>query len=135
MSTERGSSLVELLAAIALVGIVLVPLLELYPGTLESVQTAQSETHLSFAAQQKTEELFNLLRANINGPTSGTSTCTSVPNCWLVWTIATELSSATQGVGVLKTVSVVACQDRNANGACDSGEPQVRDDTKITSRP
>jgi Tfp pilus assembly protein PilV len=66
---------------------------------------------------------------------SGTAACTDLPNCRLVWTITTELSSATSGVGTLKTVQVVACQDDNGNSACDGGERRVRYDAKITSRP
>ncbi len=65
--------------------------------------------------------------------TSGTAACTDVPNCRLVWTIATELSSAVPGT--LKTVNVLACQDDNGNSACDGGERTVRYDTKVTSRP
>ena len=68
-----------------------------------------------------------------SAPTSGSATCTDLPNCLLVWTIATELSSAVPGT--LKTLNVVACQDTNGNSACDSGERQVRYDAKVTSRP
>lgn len=69
------------------------------------------------------------------GVASGTAACTDLPNCRLVWTIATELSSGTPGVGSLQTVQVVACQDTNGNSACDAGEKQVRYDAKVTTRP
>lgn len=64
---------------------------------------------------------------------SGNAACTDLPDCRLVWTIATELSGAT--AGTLTTVQVVACQDTNANSACDAGERQARYDAKVTSRP
>lgn len=69
------------------------------------------------------------------GAASGTATCTDVPNCLLVWTIATELSSTVRAVEQLRTLNVTACQDTNGNSACDSGERQVRYDAKITSHP
>ncbi len=69
------------------------------------------------------------------GALNGTATCTDLPNCRLAWTTTTELSSSVPGAGALKDVYVVACQDLNGNGACDSGEPQVRYDTKITAHP
>lgn len=72
------------------------------------------------------------------GPTvadpNGSATCTDLPSCLLVWTTS-ELSSTTQGVGSLKTLNVVACQDTNGNSACDTGERQVRYDAKLTTRP
>lgn len=69
------------------------------------------------------------------GSTSGTAACAEYPDCRLVWTTITELSSGTAGVGELDQVNVVACRDTNASMTCDSGEPQVRYDTKVTTRP
>ncbi len=68
-------------------------------------------------------------------PTSGRAACTDLPNCRLVWTIATELSSATSGVGRRDRLNVVACRDANGNAVCNTGERQVRYDAKITTRP
>lgn len=67
------------------------------------------------------------------GSTSGSAACTDLPTCRLVWSTTTEQSSATPGVGRLDQVNVVACQSPNAT--CDPGEPQVRYDTKVTTRP
>ncbi|MGH2372412.1 MAG: type IV pilus modification PilV family protein [bacterium] len=69
------------------------------------------------------------------GLPNGSATCTDLPNCLLVWTTTTELSSATEGIGTLSTLNVVACQDTNGNSACDAVERQVRYDAKVTTRP
>ncbi len=137
MRGEEGISLPEILVAVLLIGIALVPLLELYPGTLRIDVESEIDMVLSAAAVRKMEEVINRLRppGAIDSVTSGTEACTDLPTCRLTWTIATELSSAVTGVGQLKTLSVVACQDANGNAACDSGERQVRYDAKITSRP
>jgi hypothetical protein len=132
---------VELLVAAAIIAVALVPLLQVVPGTLGQAQTSDAQLRLAAVATRKTEELIHLLRVNIGGPVSGTETCddpadpADLPRCRVEWTIATELSSTTPGVGRLKTVTTVACQDRDASGTCDAGEEQVRYDTKVTSRP
>ncbi len=66
---------------------------------------------------------------------SGTAACADVPSCLLVWTIATDPAQSGTIGGWLQDVTVVACQDTNGNNVCDAGEPQVRYDAKITSRP
>ena len=137
MRGEEGISLPEILVAVLLIGIALVPLLELYPGTLSIDVESEIDMVLSAAVVRKMEEIINRLRppGAIDSVASGAEACTDLPNCRLTWTITTELSSAVTGVGQLKTLGVVACQDTNANTACDTGERQVRYDAKVTSRP
>ncbi len=69
------------------------------------------------------------------GTASGTTACTDLPNCRLVWATTTEFSSVTQGVGTLSGVNVTACQDTNGNSVCDPVERQMRYDVKVSSRP
>ena len=135
MRNERGFTLLELLVALMLIGIAVVPLLQLLPGTLVPAQVTDTDLRLSAAGARKTEELINQLRSDINGVGSGAQACADLPNCRLEWIIATEASSAVTNVGALKTIATVACQDSDANGACGPAEPQVRFDTKVTSRP
>lgn len=131
---ERGVTLVELLVALALVSIAVIPFLEIFPVTLAGGRTTDVGLRLDGAAVRKTEELISRLRNNEN-PASGSEACTDMPNCRLEWTVATELSSGVTGVGWLRTVAVTACQDSNGNASCESGEEQVRFNTKVTSRP
>ncbi len=132
---EDGVALLEVLVAAFLIGLALVPLLQLYPRTV-GYTVSNLNTLLSAAAIRKAEEIITRMRPSGTSSTavlSGTAACTDVPNCLLVWTITTEASS-TQG-GWLNDVSVVACQDTDLNNICEAGEPQVRYDTKGTSRP
>lgn len=135
MKGEAGFSLVEVLAAALIISVALVPLMQLYPGLLEGGQTDETTMRLGTVAVGQMESLINTLRGNIAGATSGSVTCADVPQCLVVWTITTEASSATQGVGSLVDVSVIACVDADNNGTCDAGELQVQDDAKVTSRP
>jgi prepilin-type N-terminal cleavage/methylation domain-containing protein len=132
---DAGFSLVEVLVAAMIIGLALVPLMQLFPGLLEEGQSDETTMRLGTVAVRQTEALVNSLRGNISSVTSGSATCADLPQCRLVWTITTEASSATPGVGSLVDVSVTACVDANGNGICDAGEPQVRYDAKVTSRP
>jgi len=66
---------------------------------------------------------------------AGSEACPDLPGCLLVWTTGTELSSGVPGIGALRVLNVVACEDADGNSACDTGERQVRYDAKVTSRP
>lgn len=135
MRREAGFSLIEVLVAALIIGIALVPLMQMVPGLLEEGQSDETTMRLGTASVREMESLINSLRGNIGSVSSGSATCTDLPQCLLVWTITTEASSATQGVGALVDVTVTACVDANGNGACDPGETQVRSDAKVTSRP
>lgn len=128
-------TLIELLVATLLVGVAIVPLLQTLPGVVAPARVSDTALRLAAVGVRKTEELTNRLRADINSVASGAEVCTDFPNCRDQWTITTDLSSGTSGVGVLKSITVIACQDSNANGSCDSTEDQVRYDTRVTSRP
>ena len=135
MKREAGFSLVEVMVAALLIAIALVPLMQMFPGLLAEDRADEITMRLGTVAARQMETLVNSLRGNIGGATSGSAACPDLTQCLLVWTIATEASSATQGVGSLVDVSVTACVDANGNGACEVGEMQVRHDAKVTSRP
>jgi type II secretory pathway pseudopilin PulG len=135
MKAQGGFSLVEVLVAALLIATALVPLMQNFPGLLQEGQSDEVAMRLGTVAVRQMESLVNTLRGNIAGAASGGTACPDLPGCRLVWTITTEASSATSGVGSLVDVSVVACADTNGNGVCDPGETQVRQDAKVTSRP
>lgn len=135
MKAQAGFSIIEVLVAVLLIGVALVPLMQLYPGLLEEDQVDDVTVQLGAVAVRQTESLINTLRGDISGAASGSATCPDFPGCLLVWTITTEVSSGIPGVGRLVDVAVVACADTNGNGVCDPGETQVRQDAKVTSRP
>ncbi len=135
MKAQGGFSLVEVLVAALLIAVALVPLMQNVPGLLQEDQYDEVTMRLGTAAVRQMESLINTLRGNITGAASGSAVCPDVARCLLVWTITTEASSVTFGVGRLVDVSVIACADANGNGACDPGETQVRQDAKVTSRP
>jgi prepilin-type N-terminal cleavage/methylation domain-containing protein len=135
MRREAGFSLVEVLVAALLIGVALVPLMQLFPGLIQQDQSDETITRLGTVAVRQMESTITQLRITGGSVASGSATCTDLAQCLVVWTVTTEASSATQGVGSLVDVAVTACVDTNSNSACDATESQVRYDAKVTSRP
>ena len=135
MSREGGFTFVEVLVAALLIAVALVPLMQLFPGLIATDLTDETTMRLGTVAVRNMESITTSLRNNIASIASGSATCADFPSCLVVWTVATEASSGTTGVGSLVDVGVTACADANGNGACDAGETQVHYDAKVTSRP
>jgi len=135
VTRQGGFSVVEVLVAALLIAGALVPLMQLYPGTLRAEIVDDTSMRLGTAAVRQMEAVITSLRHNITGASSGSQACPDVQGCLVEWTVTTEASSGTQGVGQLVDVTVTTCVDANQNGVCDPGETQVRNDAKVTSRP
>lgn len=135
MRDEAGLSLIEVLVALLLIAGALLPLMRLSPGLFRENQQDEATMRLSAVALRQMEATLASLRASIGSVTSGAVACTDLPTCLVQWTVATEASSPTPGVGQLVDVAVIACRDLNSDGTCDAGDPQVRYDAKVTSRP
>jgi len=60
---EAGVTLPEVLVALLLIGVALVPLLNLYPSALEAGRASEVNTVLSVAAVRKMEEVISIIRA------------------------------------------------------------------------
>lgn len=135
MTDEAGFSLIEVLVATVLIATALVPLMQLFPGLVETDLGNETTARLAAVAVRNMESITTTLRNSITSVSSGSATCSDLPECLVVWTVTTEASSTTLGVGRLVDVAVTACVDANQNGLCDSGENQVRYDAKVTSRP
>ena len=135
MKGESGLTLIEVLVAALLLAGALVPLMQLYPGLVQKNQQDETTMRLGTVVVRQMESILTNLRGSITSVSSGSASCSDLPACLVQWTIATEASSATQGVGQLVDVTAIACVDSNSNGVCDAGETQVRYDAKVTSRP
>lgn len=135
MRSEAGLTFIEVLVATMLIGVALVPLIQLYPALLETDREVDTDMRVGTVAGRKMEEIVNRLRADITAVTSGSESCSDFPSCHVEWTITTESSSGVQGVGSLVTAMVTACVDANGNALCDVTDNMVRYDAKVTSRP
>jgi prepilin-type N-terminal cleavage/methylation domain-containing protein len=133
--SRQGFSLIEVLVATLIIGVAIIPLLQFLPGTIAPGLISADELRLGAVGTRKTEELINRLRADMTSVITGKEACPDLPNCYVEWIISNELSSSVTGIGRLDTIAVVACQDLQADLDCDQTDPQVRFNTKLTSRP
>ena len=70
MKNEKGITLIELLAAVVIAGIVIVPLLTIMTGTFTRTISQEKETEIAYVAQ----EVMEKVRQN-NTPVLKTSGC------------------------------------------------------------
>lgn len=132
---ERGHTLLEVLVSVLLLSLALAPLLQLYPSLVAANESHRDLAQLAAAASSKVEELGQALRRGTASSGTGSAACAGTPGCLVTWAVQAELTSPTPRVGSLWRVQVAACTDANASGTCDADEPQVRYETKVTSRP
>ena len=133
---QRGFSLIEVLVAVLIIGVAVIPLMQLIPGIIGPGEVSAEELRLGAVGVRKTEELINRLRGDINSiTTDGKEACPDLPNCYVEWKISTEASESITGIGSLVTIATTACQDLQGDLDCDQTDPQVRFNTKVTSRP
>ncbi len=139
---QEGHTLLEVLVSVLLLAIALVPLLELYPSLLRANESDRDLSVLSATASGRLEELRQelLLKGSAEtGPGSGPCPPPAdpdnyfPPNCLLQWGVTSFRTDPVSGW--LGDAWVVACVDRDSSGSCDQGEPQVRYDKRVTSRP
>ena len=57
MKNEKGITLVELLAAVVIAGIIIVPLLTIMTGTFTRTVSQEKETQIAYVAQEVMEKI------------------------------------------------------------------------------
>ena len=57
MKNEKGITLVELLAAVVIAGIIIVPLLTIMTGTFTRTASQEKETQIAYVAQEVMEKI------------------------------------------------------------------------------
>ena len=129
---ERGLSLVEVLAAMLLVGIALLPLFQLYPVLLGASGQRDDLTLVGTAATRQMEALVaDLVRgATPPDPPAGGGACDPPPNCRLTWQVTRENLYGAQ----LWRVWVEAWVDTNGDGLPSSSELYAYHTTRVWRR-
>ena len=57
MKNEKGITLVELLVAVVIAGIIIVPLLTIMTGTFTRTESQEKETEIAYVAQEVMEKI------------------------------------------------------------------------------
>jgi hypothetical protein len=132
---EEGISLVEVLVALAILGILLVPLANVFAVGFGAAVTSERYTTLLFLAVQKIEEVGGPLRAELKPGEFGRSVAQTgaFPDFPGYRFQVTELPSPEDQE--LKRIRVFVWADDNGDGAPQPSESSVELVTQITRRP
>lgn len=130
---QSGHTLLEVVVSVLLLAVTLVPLFELYPPVLSANEARRDSVLLSAVASGKLEELGQGLRGGTVGVGTGSQACASLQGCRLEWGV--QDVAAHPAAGWLRRAWALACVDRDGSATCDPDEPQVRYETRVTSRP
>ncbi|MFH1836900.1 MAG: prepilin-type N-terminal cleavage/methylation domain-containing protein [Candidatus Omnitrophota bacterium] len=131
--TNKGFTLIEILATVAIIGIGIVPVMNILPEGMKSIRKVEYLTRSVMLAQQKMDEVRSLvLGTNAGygydkaGGYDDTGTFTSFTD------YAYEVEDD-QGADI-RELSVTVWFDENGNSTLDAGEDSVKLDTKIAKR-
>ncbi|MCK5450819.1 MAG: type II secretion system protein [Candidatus Omnitrophica bacterium] len=133
LRANKGFTLIEILASIAIISLGLVPILNILPEGMESMRKVERLTFDVFLAQYKIEEIrsqilgtdpsYGFAKA---GGYGGSGTFTGYSN--YKYTVTDD-----NGIGI-KELSVTVWFDDDGDGVLDSGEESIRLDTKVAER-
>lgn len=132
---EEGMSLVEVLVALAVLGILLLPLANVFAVGFGATVTSERYTTLLFLAQQKVEEIGAMLRADLKpgdfeDPVDQAGTFPDFPGYRFQ---VLQLSSPDEQE--LKRIRVIVWADDNGDGSLQPSESKVELATQVARRP
>ncbi|MFH1411842.1 MAG: type II secretion system protein [Candidatus Omnitrophota bacterium] len=133
LRTKKGFTLIEILAAIAVVGLGIIPVMNTLPEGLKALRKTEHLTRDVMLAQQKMDELRDqILGTNASygysksGGYGGSGTFTGFSG--YRYSVTDDQGSD------IRELTVDVWFDDNGNGTLDTGEDSVTLDTKIAKR-
>lgn len=130
---NKGFTMIEVLLAITLMGIALIPIMQVMPGFYHTNREMINENTLSFLAQQKIEDVKSLLINNFSAtisPLSGTFDGEFTDGANYHYLISTPVADGSRAN--LKVVTVQVWY--GSAGSYDAAENKIQLKTKIASR-
>lgn len=128
---SNGFTMLEVLAAIAILAITVVPLVGLLSTAITIHVQREQETRAAFLAQLKLEEIKNIVTldfgSDYNKP-AGDATDFPAPNSRFRYTVTDNVDPD------IKDITVRVWCDKDGNGTPDVDEQAVQLDTKIARR-
>ena len=124
-SHNKGFTLIEVMTAMALLGLVLVGLMQIVPSMLKVGTKIEIITKSTFLAEKKMEEIRSLIKSDYTKNYTQTATAFSAPDSLYKFTISDDADVN------IKVLNVTVWKDTNGNGVVDSTEYSVSLDTKV----
>ena len=110
--SKKGFTLVEIVAAMAIMSVALVPMMRLVPGMIQSKVAVEQKTTALFLAEQKTEEIKQLLLNDFSTSVAAVETSFNAPHQDYRFTIAETSEIA----GFLKNITVTTWHSNRSRG-------------------
>jgi len=128
----KGFTFLEILAAMIIMTVALIPIMQIMPATMKASRRVERLTQAGFLAGQKIEEarktIFNPDYDFDSTDASESATAFAEPFAFYKYTVTDD-----QGSGI-KELNVTTWFDENGNGLLDADEEKVSIDTKIADR-
>lgn len=130
---NEGFTLLEVMTAIALTGLVLVGIMQIVPSMLKVGTKVEVITKATFLAEKKAEEIRSLIFSTnvsygyVKNYTQGSTPFPS-PDSLYKFTISDDAGAN------IKVLNVTVWNDDNGDGAIGSNEHAVRFDSKVARR-
>lgn len=128
MQNSKGFTLVEVMVATALLGLVLVALMQIVPSMLKVGTKVEVVTKATFLAEKKTEEIRSLINNDYSADRTQAATAFPSPDALYKFTISDDAAAD------IKVLNVTVWNDVDGDGAIDSDEYSVSLDTKMADR-
>jgi len=110
--SKKGFTLIEIVAAMAIMSVALVPMMRLVPGMIQSKVAVEQKTTALFLAEQKTEEIKQLLLNDFSTSVAAVETSFNAPHQDYRFTIAETSEIA----GFLKNITVTTWHSNRSRG-------------------
>ncbi len=127
-ANEVGFTLLEVLAAIVILSVVLIPLTEMLPRTLILDSQLERETRAAFLAQQKLEGVKCRAMYNFNPDYDESATAFPFPDSTFKYTVSDDQGSE------IREISVTVWYDEDDDNTVDDDEESIELNTKIAKR-
>ncbi len=125
---NKGFTLIEVLAAIVLIMLALIPIMVIVPRIIENSLNAQRLTTVIFLAESKMEEVKRDAINNFSASRDEAVTGFSSPYTDYKYTITDNEGTE------IKAIQVQAWHDEDADNALDAIEQSITLDTKVADR-
>ncbi|MGQ9608145.1 MAG: type IV pilus modification PilV family protein [bacterium] len=130
---EGGFTLIEVLLALVILSIAIIPLMQIFPQASLIATDSQRETRIGFLAQQKLEQVKGQVLSYFFGDYNESATAFPSPDSDFKYTVSYFTASGDDG-NQIKSIKVRVWYDDNDNNIVDGNENMIELTTKVSRR-
>ncbi len=130
---QKGFTLVEVLLALVVLSIAIIPLMQIFPQASLMSTNSQRETRIGFLAQQKLEQVKGQALSYFFGDYTEPATAFPSPDSDFKYTVSYFTASGDDG-NQIRAIKIRVWYDDNNNGIVDGNENMIELSTKVSRR-